>query len=408
MKRPMSTSSKEKLRSLISILGQLDSGKKVTPSLLAQSIGVSERTVYRYLTTLQSAGYPIYYDDHKMSYRFAAGFSLKRPEEASELFQGLELKSRILGASPVGLLSYSETGQCVMANEAAAMVVGCSQSDLLKQNFNTISSWKNSGLLTVAQDVLLSGKGFSGDFHLHTTFGKDIWVFCTLSRFERGGQQFLSIVIHDVGDRKRMELLLKQYADCFQVLSSTTLDAFWIVNGEGCIVEVNDRACSLYGYSRSELLQLRLNNFEVVETTEEIRRHVKKVLDEGYGRFETRHRKKDGSVIDVEISTARIPHSDNMLAFVRDISLMKLIEAERQEFEQRCFRTEKLESLGIMATGIAHDFNNLLAVIQGNLDQVRYRLAGDDPLLRNIERSIEACNMATAITTQMLACSGKD
>lgn len=72
----MSTSSKEKLRSLISILGQLDSGRKVTSSLLAQSIGVSERTIYRYLTTLQAAGYPTYYDNNKMSYRFADVFSL--------------------------------------------------------------------------------------------------------------------------------------------------------------------------------------------------------------------------------------------------------------------------------------------------------------------------------------------
>lgn len=404
----MSTSSKEKLRSLISILGQLDSGKKITPSLLAESIGVSERTVYRYLTTLQSAGYPIYYDDNKMSYRFADGYSLKRPDEPSEFFQGLELKSRILGASPAGLLSYDDTGQCVMANVAAALVVGGSQSDLLQQNFNSISSWKSSGLLAAAHEVLRTGNELSGDFHLNTTFGKDIWMFCTLSRFERDGRHFLLIVIHDVGDRKRMELLLKQYADCFQVLSNTTLDAFWIINGEGHVIEVNDRACSLYGYSRQELLEMRLDDFEVIETGEEIRAHVKKVLADGYGRFETRHCKKDGSIIDVEVSTARIPNSDNMLAFVRDLSPLKLIEAERLKLEGRRFQAEKFESLGIMSAGIAHDFNNLFAAILGNLDLVRYRLSPDDPLLVNIQRSIDACTSGAAITKQMLASSGRD
>ena len=95
----------DKLNSLVKILGQLDSGKRITASLLANSLGVTDRTIYRYMMTLQNAGYPIFFDREKMSYCFMDGFALNQNKQ-SEGFQALELKSRMLGSSPIGLLSY--------------------------------------------------------------------------------------------------------------------------------------------------------------------------------------------------------------------------------------------------------------------------------------------------------------
>ena len=68
----------DKLNSLVKILGQLDSGKRITASLLANSLGVTDRTIYRYMMTLQNAGYPIFFDREKMSYCFMDGFALNQ------------------------------------------------------------------------------------------------------------------------------------------------------------------------------------------------------------------------------------------------------------------------------------------------------------------------------------------
>ena len=106
-----------KLNALIKILGQLDSGKRITASRLAESLGVSDRTIYRYMMTLQNAGYPIFFDRNKMSYCFTDGFTLNQSDK-SEGLQALDLKSRMLGSSPVGLLSYNSSGQCVIAKAA--------------------------------------------------------------------------------------------------------------------------------------------------------------------------------------------------------------------------------------------------------------------------------------------------
>lgn len=316
----MSVNPSMKLHSLLTILGQLDSGKKTTAVQLAKSMGVTERSVYRYMLTLQHAGYPIYFDRDKMSYRFADGFKLRQNNDQSEISLGLDLKSRMLGATPVGLLSYDAAGKCVVANEAAAKIVGGSSQELLGGNFLEMTSWKESGLLSAAQEVLKTGREQSGDFLFLTSSGIKIWLYCTLSRFEQYGNGYLMIVMHDLSERKQMELQLKHYADCFEILTRTTLDAFWIVNSEGRFKTVNDRACQLSGYSREEMLRMKIKDIEANESPAEVSAHVRRVLENGYDRFESRHRHKDGTVVDVEVSTSRIPDSGDAIAFVRDIT----------------------------------------------------------------------------------------
>ncbi len=437
----MTTKSSIKLNSLVNILGQLDSGKKLTASCLGDSLGVSDRTIYRYMMTLQNAGYPIFFDREKMSYCFTDGFTLKQSEQ-SEMFQALDLKSRMLGSSPVGLLSYDSSGQCVVANETAAAIVGCSREEILRQNYLHLKSWKSSGLLVIAQEVMQTGQEQSGEFRHLTTFGKDVWLGCTMSRFIQRGKYFMHLVIQDITVRKMMEVALKEndemlrlfienspvytfikdeklrfiqasknyetllgkplhqiigkdmselfpkeFADQiihddkvvlasgrrleleeefdgnyfttikfpferggvvylagyaiditerkkaekqldvlaaqFRALANTTLDAFLIVDETGKILEVNEKACELYGYSHEVLLGMSISDIEADEDPEEINLHVQKVLEHGYDRFETRQRRADDTLIDVEVSSTRIPVSKRLLTFTRDISNQK-------------------------------------------------------------------------------------
>jgi predicted DNA-binding transcriptional regulator YafY len=73
-----------KFDSLMIILNKLDSKEKVTVRMLAEDLEISERTVHRYLTTLQVAGFPIHYDRKKESYVFIEGFSLRKPHLSVE------------------------------------------------------------------------------------------------------------------------------------------------------------------------------------------------------------------------------------------------------------------------------------------------------------------------------------
>jgi PAS domain S-box-containing protein len=252
----------------------------------------------------------------------------------------------MLGCSSVGLLSYDHTGQCVVANDAAAAIAGCTRDQLLNQNYNALESWKASGLLLLAKKVMSSGTGSEGDFKIITSFKRSIWIHCSMSRFEQNGTNHLMVVSRDISQQKQTELKLQQLADQYQVLADTTMDAFWILDEAGQILDVNQRACTLYGYTREELLEKSVKDFDEHAQQKKIRERIKLIIKNGYARFEACHRIHDGSIIDVEVSAAVIPGTTKLLSFNKDITAQKIAEQqalqERDEKYRRLFETMAL------------------------------------------------------------------
>jgi len=87
---------------------------------------------------------------------------------------------------------------------------------------------------------------------------------------------------------------------------------------------------------------------------------------------------KDGSSVPLEIISGDLAGSSGAVLLVRDITERRAMEEERRRLEERALRSQKLESLGVLAGGIAHDFNNLLMVIQGNTDLAERREITDE------------------------------
>jgi PAS domain S-box-containing protein len=92
---------------------------------------------------------------------------------------------------------------------------------------------------------------------------------------------------------------------------------------------------------------------------------------------------------------------------VMDITEQKDAESKRIELELKMQQAQKLESLGILAGGIAHDFNNLLTGILGNSDILLYELPQNIEFQQRIVEIKRAAKLASELTNQMLAYSGK-
>ena len=82
------------------------------------------------------------------------------------------------------------------------------------------------------------------------------------------------------------------------------------------------------GYSLAELATMHLSDIEVIEDNEQIKTHIAKVIEQGYDRFETCHRHKDGHIIDVEIAAAYLSEFNQFCVFCRDISQRKQAEGK--------------------------------------------------------------------------------
>jgi predicted DNA-binding transcriptional regulator YafY len=86
----------DKFNALWIILNKLDQKEKVTARSLMEDLEVSERSVYRYITTLQVAGFPVDYDRAMNSYVFSEGYTLKKPAVSVEETLALALSRKLL------------------------------------------------------------------------------------------------------------------------------------------------------------------------------------------------------------------------------------------------------------------------------------------------------------------------
>ncbi|HEY3323026.1 MAG TPA: PAS domain S-box protein [Planctomycetota bacterium] len=118
---------------------------------------------------------------------------------------------------------------------------------------------------------------------------------------------------------------------CHRTILQTSMDGHWTSDMQGRILDVNDAYCRMSGYSRQELLALTIAQLEAKESPAEIAAHIESIKAAGTARFESRHRRKDGSVYDVEVSVKHIPDIEGgrYFAFFRDITVRKRMEAER-------------------------------------------------------------------------------
>jgi signal transduction histidine kinase len=107
------------------------------------------------------------------------------------------------------------------------------------------------------------------------------------------------------------------------------------------------------------------------------------------------------------VKTSERKFSGNVKAGASFASLVIDDITEQKQVEEAMLRTQKLESMGIMAGGVAHDFNNLLTGILTESALALMKLPENMSARDNIEKAIQAAERAADVTRQLLAYSGK-
>ena len=163
---------------------------------------------------------------------------------------------------------------------------------------------------------------------------------------------------------------------------------------------VNEAAIRRYGYSRAEFLAMRIADIRPRAGVEALTANLQPGREKAGVR---RHVGKDGSLIDVEISS----HTMEFLGRPAELVLAHDV-TERLRLEQQVRQSQKMESLGRLAAGVAHDFNNLLTVIGGHGILLREKLAEGSEFAADLDEIVKAADRAAQLTRQLLAFSRQE
>jgi PAS domain S-box-containing protein len=174
-----------------------------------------------------------------------------------------------------------------------------------------------------------------------------------------------------------------------------------------CVVQANQAAAEMHGYSVDELIGMSITKLNTPDAATGFAGRQRRMLAGEWIHEEVSHVKQDGTPFQTEISAGPIDIGGQryVLAFYRDISDRKRIEAEKASLEIQIRQANKMEAIGTLASGIAHDFNNILSATSG-YTELSIPLAPPGSILsKNLHKIQQANKRAAELVRHILSLS---
>ena len=211
--------------------------------------------------------------------------------------------------------------------------------------------------------------------------------------------------------RIRAERSLREGEELFRAVGDRLHDAMLLVDAHDLssltVRYANEAACHLSGYSPSELSGRPITLLADQGVRGPVDEQIGRALAGEVVLFDSLHRRKDGSVMPVEVYGRAIDCAGRLtlLLLGRDISRRVRAEQAHLEFQAKILEAQRRESLGILAGGIAHEFGNLMTTILANLALAR--LPETSPARDRVSQVEAAASKATDLCHKLQAYSGR-
>ncbi len=187
----------------------------------------------------------------------------------------------------------------------------------------------------------------------------------------------------DITERKQDEVAMRESEQRFRTLFEKANDAIFLENERDEIVEVNERACALLGYSRQELLTMKVSDLQAPE----IRGQAGGVGD---ATFETIDLHRSGRRILAEVT--HTPFFDQgqklVLSVVRDVTERKRAAEALQQMHEQLTHANRVATMGQLTASIAHEIAQPIGAVYNRANAAINFLNKDPPDLEEVREAI--------------------
>jgi len=268
--------------------------------------------------------------------------SLRKQSELA-LKQSEEKYRRFYNETPVMLHSIDRNGIVVDVNDYWLKTMGYAQSEVLGRK---VTDFYSSASKKYAQDVVQPAffrdgiaKDISFQFIKKNGDVLDVLLSAAAELDAAGNVVRSQAVIEDVTERKQMEEDLRRSEERYRDLFENAIDPICIVDDKQNFMDVNKRTAELFGYSRGELLSMNVRDMIPPEQRPRSENAFSELSRQGaYQQFIGKVRKKDGTFVDIEVSSSVIMENNRIIGsrdIIRDITERKRAEEALRENQAR-------------------------------------------------------------------------
>jgi PAS domain S-box-containing protein len=210
-------------------------------------------------------------------------------------------------------------------------------------------------------------------------------------------------IIRNVTERKLAEMALFESEAKYRSIVEESHFGVFIVRNK-LFRFVNKRFCEIYGYGYDEIVdKLGPKYFILPEDLPIVKDQMKKIKEIWEtARFDFRIRNKSGEIRSIKATGSYIAYQGNLsfIGTLLDMSKEKILE-------EQLLQSQKLETVGRLASGIAHDFNNMLGVILGNTQLAKMHSSPENKIYEYCSTIEKATSRAADFVKQLLAFSSR-
>jgi len=169
---------------------------------------------------------------------------------------------------------------------------------------------------------------------------------------------------------------LEDTEEKYRLLMEKANDVIFLIQpDDGKIVETNEKAIELLGYSLEQITNMILMDLMPGEEPLKIDSFLKMVSRQGKSSFwDVRVKNKSGKELIMDINAGAVNYRGSHL-----IQAIFHDQTERKRMQEQLIQNERLASMGALAAGVAHEINNPLSIIQGFVSEVITRMKEEDP-----------------------------
>ncbi len=214
--------------------------------------------------------------------------------------------------------------------------------------------------------------------------------------------EVVSPILSAALERRRMEEHLRDSEARYRFLADNALDFISLHDPAGKVLYASPAARRMLGYRPEEMMGVSAEAFLHPDDREKFREENRCLAggDRTAAMLQYRLRRKDGGYMDVE--TVSSPVLDER-GGVRQVLRVTRDLTERKKMESHLFESQKLETIGLLASGVAHEFNNLLVGITGAVEMLSLQLAGNEEAGKFLAMIGRNGARAVELTRQLLA-----